>query len=115
MLHKIKVIAERGWDFEGWLQNEVIVSLYDAGFDVTTEGKKALDADVVVDGLGIELRAHKTRFPGNGMARAFKQHPRAGAYLFLTQDDKKADWVRKRHIFEERELGEGWVLLFVRR
>ena len=114
MLHKLKIIAERGWGYEGWLQNEVIVALHEAGLNVTTEGKKALDADIVVNGLGIELRASKTRFPGNGMARAFKDHPRAGAYLFIAQDDRKADWIRKKHIFEEKKLGEGWVLIYVR-
>ncbi len=56
--HKLDILSKHAGGFEGWFQIEIIVALHDAGYDVTTEGKKGLGADLVVNGLGIELRAY---------------------------------------------------------
>jgi len=115
MLRKLKILSQYGWGFENWFQIEIIVALYDAGFEVTTDGKKELDADLVVNGLGVELRCYQSRFPDYNLERAFVEHPRASIYLFLAQKDKRVDKMKEEitYPFEERELGEGWVLIYV--
>lgn len=117
ILHRLDILSEaprskpRGWGFEGWFQIEVIVALHDAGYDVTTKGKRELDCDIVVNGLGVELKSYQSKHPNNGMAKAFTQHPRASSYLFIAQDDKRVEKMRKEIQFDERDLGNGWVLL----
>lgn len=116
MLRRLEVISKHAWGFENWFQVEFILALYDSG--VVAEkvlGKKKYDADIIVDGKGIELKAHHSRHPGENLIKAFSKHKRADSYLFLAQKDNRVERVLKGmpYPYETRDLGEDWLLIFV--
>ena len=110
---------------ENWVQTELAVGLVDRDYEVSTEGKQARDCDLIVKNkskgleIGIEIRAFTSAWT-NGFINAFKEHPKADLYLFLSPFDKsmfeqlesyfkKNDYVSKHRVFKN------WFVMLVKK
>ena len=122
MVSKLGLIAEFAWGFEQWFQIETMFALLDAEIFVSTRGKKAYDADIVVnDGekdVGIELRCWRLGLGKDNLIDALKDHPEANMYLFLFRNDNdKLSELNKQlinRVYDYKTIGSDWILMLVK-
>ena len=84
-LYKMRVASgKRVIDgIENWFQTETASELLNNGANVTVWGKRDYDADLIVDGNGVELRCQQN-YGSNMLTKAITiDHQRAEYYLFL--------------------------------
>jgi hypothetical protein len=88
--HVFDVLSNPKWrntGIEHWVQTELIVAFTDRGYDVTTIGKVDRDCDLLINGVGVELRSGANPTPSAARdyyVNVFKVHPNADLYLFIT-------------------------------
>ena len=106
---------------EAWAQLELFVSFEIRGIDVTPEGKKERDCDMIIGGYGVELRCVTNTTSKSYLLDSVEQHPEADLYLFLTKFDDKLLGELKESLremnfaFKYRELNSQWMVLVTKR
>lgn len=119
MKKKIEMIFEKGWGFEHWFQNELLVAYIRNGHEVKIRGKMKYDSDIVVDDCGIELKCWKKEYPSKRkLIKAFDQHPGANGYLFLVEYDqdtinKLKNYISNDYVFNMKEISEKYSLIMI--
>ena len=119
MTQKLELIFVNGWGFEHWFQNELLVAFLRNGHQVSILGKMKKDADIIIDGYGLELKCWKQQFPSKRkLINAFDQHPNADGYLFLVEiipkmiDDLKKNVSKKRN-YKMKKINEKYALILI--
>ena len=107
-----------GLSIEGWFQGELIFALESKGHSVETYGKLSRDCDIIVDGIGIELKASK-KGGYSKLTKAFISHPNADVYLFLSGMNpnlfKKLNLRINEFSIESRNINEKWCLILLKK
>ena len=121
-IHKLEILSAFADGFENWFQIETIVSLTDNEIYASTLGKKAFDADVVINykgnEVGIELRCWSGKGFSDNMLKALVDHPNADSYLFLFKNDENklskllARLTHRKAI--HARLNSEWIIMLVK-
>ena len=115
-----KEIAGAGVGIEGFIQTKLIDALLNEGYHVTMEGKRKRDCDIIVQDIGIELRAEirKTTTPTYFFS-TFTDHPNADLYLFFSRTEMKSAlqnyFEQNGYIAEQKQLNSTWMVCLVKK
>ena len=118
-LLRLHIIRERGWGFEHWFQNELLVAWPSAYI----RGKMKRDSDILVnENTGVELKCWLKKYPTKrNLINALKQHPGADLYLFLMEHDEQQEKHLREYfnqndiLFEQRGLDDDFSLILARK
>ena len=119
MKEKLNLIFTHGWGFEGWFQNELLVTYLRNGHNVNILGKVAKDTDIIVDGYGLELKCWKKDYPSKRkLINAFKQHPNSDGYLFLLEKDEKTiselkKFISNLYIYKMKDISNKYAIMMI--
>jgi len=81
-----KEVSDAGTGLEGWFQIVLLDSFLRKGYNVRMKSKQKRHCDIIVNNVGVELRALINRGTGIGFLReGLKKHPKANCYMFLTR------------------------------
>lgn len=119
MLKRLNTFLDRGWGFENWFQNELLIAWPTA----VIRGKMELDADILIDEkTGIELKCWLRKYPTKrNLINAFSQHPAAHLYLFLVEkDDRMLEKLDKYlesncYISKSKQLNRTFRLIIIKK
>lgn len=120
--HVFDVLSEAKWSnagIENWVQIEFAVALVDRDYEVTTVGKRERDCDLLVNDIGIEIRA-LTRASFSSLKSAFKDHKKAELYFYICKFDEKK-WNEFRKYLKEQGYIEiartfnDWIVVLVKK
>jgi len=103
----LKMLSKEEWEtagIEGWMQVELGLALELRGIDVKIKGKQKRQCDLIIDGVGVELRAGTNAYAPH-LLRALVDHPKSDLYLFLTKTNDKL-MAELRAYFDEHNLVE---------
>ena len=114
-----KEICEAAIGIEGFIQTKLIDAFLNRGLSVTMRGKVKRGADIIVEDIGVELKAEVKKNSPYCFKDGLTKHPKADLYLFLSRTDVKEALLnyfkQNGYIEEHKQLNPRWMIWVVKR
>jgi len=117
---KNKEIFKAGTGIEGWFQLTLLYAFLRGGYNVRIAGKVRRDCDIIINDIGIELRAElaQTR-NAHWFISCLKKRLNADMFLFLTRvtlKDNLFNFLKENgYVKKSRELNPRWMLWLIKK
>ena len=104
---------------EGFIQTKLIDAFLNRGLSVTMKGKVKRDADIIVENIGVELKAEVKKNAPYCFKDGLTKRTKANLYLFLSRTDVKEALLnyfkQNGYVEEHKQLNPRWIIWLVKR
>jgi len=117
---KRKEVYGAGVGLEGFFQFVLLDIFFRKGYSVRMKGKRERDCDVIVEGIGVELRTLMDKTTNiDFLRKCFEEHPKADCYMFLTRTMLKDNLFKylEENGYAERyeEINPYWMIWLIKK